>query len=291
MVSKKSASAKKAAPAVAKKPTTKVTTVKAASTETPAHHTVKSSRAPEESSTNLLRSFAAEFIGTFILACVVMAIKGEALYVGFALVAIVLMIGTLSGSHVNPLVTIGAWATRKITGQRAVIYLIAQVLGAMLALTVLTAYSQAAPKVDPQAAMFGQAQVATLFKAAPLPEGKAWFIFFSEMIGAAIFGFAVSGAMREVRNRAAQAFAVGLGLSASLIVAGSAALFVSGSAVVNPAIAITVHAIEIPGNAAAWWALLVYVVGPIIGGTLGFFLYDVLRGERTVGHTRTSDEF
>lgn len=278
MATKKAASAKKSTPTAAKQTKTKVTTVKAVAADaTPKAPAVKKSRSPFTSRSVLLSALIAEFIGTFILASVAVHSQGQPLYVGFALIAIVLTIGTLSGSHVNPLVTVGAWATRKISGLRALGYVIAQLLGALLAFVVASAYTNAAPAVSQQAQMLGQSSV-KLFAANPVPAGKEFYIFFAEMLGAVIFALAVSSALRETRNRAAQALNVGLGLFVALVIAGVSASYLGGTAVVNPAIAFTVQAVSF--SSSNWlWPVLIYIVSPLIGGTIGFFLYDVLRSE------------
>lgn len=282
MATKKAASAKKTAkPSAAKQTKTKVTTVKAVAADaTPTTSSRKKAPQLFKSRSFILGAFIAEFIGTFILASAAVLTKGEPLYVGFTLIAIVLTIGTLSGSHVNPLITLGAWATRKITGKRALGYVVAQVLGALLAFVVVSAYVNAAPQVNQQAAMFGQ-QATEIFQASPIPAGKEFYIFFAEMLGAAIFALAVSSAIREKRNRAAQGLTVGLGFFVGLMIAGVAASYVGGSAVINPALAFTVQAVSF--TSLDLWAILSYIVAPIIGGTIGFFLFDVLRGESDGG--------
>ena len=68
-----------------------------------------------------ISAFIAEFVGTFILAAVALVASGGAIPMGFALVAIVLAIGAISGAHVNPLITVGAWVTRRISGVRAIV--------------------------------------------------------------------------------------------------------------------------------------------------------------------------
>jgi glycerol uptake facilitator-like aquaporin len=278
MATKKAAS-KKSTTTTPKQTTTKVTTVKAvAAAKTPKkfnRNVFGQGRAP------ILGAFIAEFIGTFILATAAVLTKGEPLYIGFTAVAVVLMIGTLSGAHINPLVTVGAWATRKISGVRALGYVAAQILGAMLALVAMTAFIGAAPKADPQqAAMFTQ-QSAELFKVNPVDDAKVWYVFFAEMLGAAIFGFAFSSAMRAKRDRTAHAFGIGFGLFVAVMVASVIASFASTSGVVNPAIALTVGAID--WSALKLWSVLIYLVAPIIGGVLGFFLFDILRGENDGG--------
>lgn len=290
MATKKAASAKKSTPTAAKQTKTKVTTVKAVAADaTPkAPAALKSKRNVLQGRSVILGAFIAEFIGTFILASVAVHSQGQPLYVGFALIAIVLTIGTLSGSHVNPLVTVGAWATRKITGLRAIGYIVAQVLGALLAFVVASAYTNAAPEVSQQAQMLGQSSV-KLFEANPIPTGKEFYIFFAEMLGAAIFALAVSSAIREKRNRAAQALTVGLGLFVALVIAGVSASYIGGTAVVNPAIAFTVQAVSF--SSSNWlWPVLIYIVSPLIGGTIGFFLYDILRGESDGGDDNLVDD-
>lgn len=281
MATKKTASAKKSSSTAAKQTKTKVTTVKAVAADATPKATSRKTAGLLQGRSVLLGAFIAEFIGTFILAAVAVLSQGQPLSVGFALVAIVLAIGALSGSHVNPLITVGAWATRKISGKRALGYIFAQVLGALLAFVIASAYTDAAPKVDQQAAMYGQ-QAVKIFTANPIPAGKEFYVFFAEMLGAAIFGFAVSSAMREKRNRAAQAFTVGFGLLTALLVSGVLASYIGGSTVVNPALAFTLGAVSLTSQLELW-AVLTYIVSPIIGGTIGFFLYDVLRGESDGG--------
>lgn len=289
MATKKTASAKKSASTTAKPTKTKVTTVKAVAADTaPKASRKKTAAGLFQGRSVLLGAFIAEFIGTFILAAVAVLSQGQPLSVGFALVAIVLTIGVLSGSHVNPLITIGAWATRKINGKRALGYVVAQILGALLAFVVVSTYTNAAPAVDEQAAMFGQ-QAVSIFQASPIPEGKEFYIFFAEMLGAVIFALAVSSAIREKRNRAAQAFTVGFGLLTALMITGVLASYLGGSTVLNPALAFTLGAVSLTSQVELW-AVLTYIVSPIIGGTIGFFLYDVLRGESDGGDDKLIED-
>jgi aquaporin Z len=178
----------------------------------------------------------------------------------------------ISGGYVNPALVLGAWVTRRMSGVRAIAYIVAQILGAMLALVVLNAYVHAAPAA-PAADMYSNG-AAALFKAAALPDGKQWLVFLSELIGTAIFGFAVAGATREKRDRTAAALTVGLGVFLGLMVAGSAAAFVGANAILNPAVAISLQAI----NFSSVWPVMVYVVGAAIGAVIGFALFDMLRG-------------
>lgn len=263
----KKSSVKKPTPKTTK--TTNVTTVKAVSASKPAKKLsgFKLSRAP------LLGAGIAEFIGTFLLAAVVIAAQGSPLVVGFAVVAISLAVGALSGAHLNPLVTVGAWATRKIAGVRALVYVVAQVLGAMLALVLLGYFVGQAPEVSAQAQMYGQT-AAQLFTTADLPSGKEFAVFLAEFTGAIIFGFAVASALK-LRDRLASATAVGLGLFVALMVSAYAASLVSASTVINPAVAVALQAIDFKSV----WPFAIYVFGSLLGGVVGFVLNDLVQVE------------
>lgn len=94
-----------------------------------------------------MKKFLAEFIGTFslvFLACGAAIFAGEyigfagiALAFGFALIAMAYGIGPISGCHINPAVSIGAFVANRLSASDLVIYIIAQVAGAIVATGVL----------------------------------------------------------------------------------------------------------------------------------------------------------
>lgn len=254
----------------AKQTTTKVTTVKAVESRPVVREAASSRRRSFDFSRRpLVAALIAEFVGTFIFAATVIAGQGQPILVFFALVGVVLAVGTLSRAYVNPALTVAAWVTRRMSALRALAYIVAQVLGAMLALVVLNAYvgHAAAPSAMD---MYGSG--AQLFKASALPEGKEWLILLAEVLGTAIFGFAVANATREKKDRTAAAFTVGIGVFLGLMVAGSAAAFIGGSAILNPAVAVALQV-----NFINVWALAVYALGTTLGAVIGFALYDLLR--------------
>ncbi|MBI3494793.1 aquaporin [Candidatus Saccharibacteria bacterium] len=210
-----------------------------------------------------------ELIGTFLLAAIVISTQGQPIFILFALTAIVLTVGNLSGAHVNPAITFGAWATKKIPTARAVGYIIFQVLGAMLAFAALNALLGGQNPVANQ--LTGQAQKPELFAATQVTSGKEWYAFWASVLGMSVFGFAVASALRETKERFAAAYTVGGGLFLGLIIAGS-------TAILNPAVAVGLQAFtNLKGSDALWYAVLVQVIAPLIGSAIGFFVYDYLR--------------
>lgn len=211
-----------------------------------------------------LAACVAELLGTFMFAAAVIAVQGAQLFVMFALIAVVLVVGQLSGAHVNPAITFGAWVTRRITGLRAIGYVVAQFIGAMLAVVVLTALLDKTPVANQ---FTGASEAPKLFAAAALGHGREWFAFFAEVLGAMVFSFGVAGAFRQ-RERISAAFMVGGSLFLGLMIGGS-------TVVLNPAVAMAIKALDL----GQLMTVTVYAFGTLIGAGLGFLLHKYLTRE------------
>ncbi len=99
----------------------------------------------------MVKRAAAEFFGTFWLTfggcgSAVLAAAYPALGIGFAGVALAFgltvltmayAVGPISGAHFNPAVTIGLWAGKRIPSSYILPYIVAQVIGAVVAAAVL----------------------------------------------------------------------------------------------------------------------------------------------------------
>jgi aquaporin Z len=261
-----------------KKATSKKTTVKVVSKEAKSEATTSKKIVLKKKSNSIIEqiskpkfiaSIAAEFVGTFLLAAAVIAGQGQPLVVLFALTAIVLMIGATSGAHVNPLITVGAWATRRINSVKAVGYILAQILGSMLAFVVIKSFIDGAPALSEEAIMYGQ-QAPSMFTATAIPSGKEWFILFAELLGSAIFAFSVAHTTSNKNNNStAVALGVGSGLFVAALIANSAATIIGGGAILNPAVAISLQAFSVEGTNTLW-AIATYVGAALIGGIAGF---------------------
>ena len=75
----------------------------------------------------------AELIGTFFLLGVILA-SGEAIPIAAALAGAIFLVGKVSGAHLNPAVSTMMFAKGDITGLTLCAYIIAQVIGGLLAL-------------------------------------------------------------------------------------------------------------------------------------------------------------
>lgn len=212
------------------------------------------------------RTLAAEFIGTFILAATFIVSQGQPLYIFFAFVGIFLLFGATSGAYANPALAVAAWVGRRITWIRALGYVIFEVLGALVALWVLHGFVGAA-------GTSATGSATTLYQATTLASGKELYVFFAELVGTLILGFAFANAHRVGQERLTSAFTAGIGLFMGLMFAFIASSYASGTAILNPAVAASL-------NALSWklWPLAAYILAPVIGAIAGFFLNDFVKG-------------
>jgi aquaporin Z len=97
-----------------------------------------------------MKRLGAEFIGTFALvfagtgAIVINDVSGGAVtHVGIALtfglvvLAMIYAVGDISGAHLNPAVTLGFFAARRLGGRIVAPYMVSQILGALAASALL----------------------------------------------------------------------------------------------------------------------------------------------------------
>ncbi len=103
-----------------------------------------------------MRKYSAELVGTFVLvfggvgSAVLAGSKigypGIALAFGLSLLAMVYTIGPISGCHINPAVTFGVFLARKIGAKDALGYVIAQIVGAIIAAGLILAIANGLPE-------------------------------------------------------------------------------------------------------------------------------------------------
>jgi MIP family channel proteins len=214
----------------------------------------------------------AELVGTFILvfggtAVAVGAILSRptagpaydslavALAFGLALAAVIAAVGHVSGAHVNPAVTLGMAATGKFPWQYTPHYVVAQLVGAVLAaLATWITFGGAGAR--------GEAKLAATYPAQGVGDLQAFVV---EVLITFILVFVVMAVATDQRAPAAIApIAVGFALAVGVFIAGP----VTGGSV-NPARSL--GPMIVAWDLTSFW---LYILGPIIGGVLGALLYD-----------------
>ncbi len=107
----------------------------------------------------MVRKFAAEFIGTFTLVLLgcgaavlagfnIVGQDGIAWAFGLAIVAMAYGIGPVSGCHINPAVSFGAWIAGRLGRNDMLVYWAAQCLGAIVGAGVLYLIASGSPDYE-----------------------------------------------------------------------------------------------------------------------------------------------
>jgi aquaporin Z len=177
--------------------------------------------------TSLLRKWIVEFIGTFFLVYVVGCVSLQEhvllgpLAIGASLMVMIFAGGHLSGGHYNPAVTLGVWIRGACSPVEAGFYLVAQVLGAIVASIVVAflfghGLSPAPSTVSPAQVMLAEALgtfalVYTVLNVATAP-ATSGNSFYGLAIGFTVFAQAVA-----VGNISGGAFNPAVAIGASLL--------------------------------------------------------------------------
>jgi aquaporin Z len=230
----------------------------------------------------LSRRLTAEFIGTFWLVLggtgtAVLAagfpklgvgFVGVALAFGLTLLTMAFAIGHISGCHINPAVTVGLFSGGKFPGSEVIPYIIAQVLGAIVASAVLYVIASGAADFS---LSNGSNPFATNGYGEHSPGGYPLSsALVCEVVMTFIFLFVIMGALDK---RVPAGFApIPIGLVLTLIHLIS--IPVTNTSV-NPARS-TGPALFVGG--AALGQLWLFWVAPIVGGALGGLAYRSLAG-------------
>jgi MIP family channel proteins len=239
----------------------------------------------EEPEPRGLPAFVAEVIGTFLLVFFICGfisvasaggadLAGLALTHAFALAVLVYALGGASGAHFNPAVTFALWSIRRISTPNAVVYVICQCVGGILAaLVVLLLFKDVG-----DAANYGATQI----HANVLHNGSVWLALIAEALGTFMLMWAIMGLAVNPRGEAALA---GLGIGAALGVAVMIFGPATGAGLnparwLGPAVA--------SGRFDDFW---LYVIGPLLGALVAALVYRAfVLEERGLIPQRPKDE-
>jgi glycerol uptake facilitator protein len=233
---------------------------------------------------SLARRIVAEVVGTGILVLfgagsVVAALRmggGELDYAGLGMVAItfafaiavaIYAFGTTSGAHINPAVTVSLAATGRFPWGEVPAYLVAQLVGGTAGAALIAA------AFGGEAIDFGTG-VTTVADDVTYLQGIV-----AEAIGTFLLVLAVMALAVDSRAPAGWAgFMIGLAVAAAILVIGPLT-----SASLNPARTFgPLLVTTIGGGDTEWGDLPLYIVGPLAGGALAAFAYDLIARPRAV---------
>jgi aquaporin Z len=204
-----------------------------------------------------------------------------ALAFGFVLLALVYAIGPVSGCHVNPAVTIGFLASKRISLTDAVGYWIAQFIGGIAGAAALYGVLSGARGYSRTSTGLG----ADGYGAHSIVGLNVGGAFAAEVILTFLFVLVVLAATSHVASAGFAGLAIGL----SLVVVHLIGIPLTGTSV-NPARSLG-PALIVGGDALS--QLWLFIVAPLVGGLIAAAVWLLLIAERTdpatAGHVEPSD--
>lgn len=187
----------------------------------------------------------AELFGTFTLtSIVILSLTSETLIdvpiaAALTVMLFVYTIGSVSGAHLNPAVTLGIMSIGKIGKKEGFIYIVYQFIGASLSLLLLSMIGTIS---NPDSGFDMASIIGEIFGT----------IFLTFGIASVVFG--------KVQNSMS-----GIVVGGSLLLGILFAAYIGSNGVLNPAVAFGIGSFGIA-----------YVMGPVIGSVIGFNLYKFL---------------
>ena len=219
-----------------------------------------------------------EVIGTLLLTLLIFAVlpfQGGVYNIinhVFAVIAVLVAIYAFSGACLNPLITVGMMASRRLSVIRGIMYIIAEVVGAWLGWMIINGFHLA-----------GGETAMDLPQMSTLAEGGFWPVVMVELLGAIVIAFFFARALQYKRSVFTFAAVVAGGIALATVVgyvASAGFLGVSNNFVMNPAVALMLQIFPTAGDSfgeilgGICQALSIYAIFPMVGGVIGFYLSD-----------------
>ncbi|HSE70211.1 MAG TPA: MIP/aquaporin family protein [Nocardioidaceae bacterium] len=242
---------------------------------------------------SLLRRVLAEFLGTALLVLfgagsVVAALtigEGQLDYAGLGIVSLafglvvalaVYTLGTTSGAHINPAVTIALAVVRRFSWAEVGPYVVAQLAGAVAGALLVVAY------VGDRATELGSVGLTALGSGVNPVQGVV-----AEALGTFLLLLTIMAVAVDKRAPAGWAgFLIGLAVAVEIMVIGP---FTGGS--VNPARSFGPYLVnQIFGGSTPWAEFWVYIVGPCVGAAAAAVTYELLARPGEVPPVGTPEE-
>lgn len=204
--------------------------------------------------TGTVRNAVAEALATFLFVFAIIGAVNNAdatlapIAIGFTLMVLVYATGHLSGGHLNPAVSLGAWLRGALSVGDMIAYWVAQLVGGALAALV-------------SFAVFPKAEAAAEIEVGPAFLVEALFTFILVYV---VLNTATS---KDTEGNSFYGLAIG-----SVVVVGAFAVGPVSGGAFNPAVAL---GLTISGQ-LGWANLWLYVVAALLGGAVAALAFRVL---------------
>jgi aquaporin Z len=219
-----------------------------------------------------MKKYFAELIGTMVLVLMgcgsavfagtiqpfmSVGTLGVAFAFGLSVVAMAYTIGKISGCHINPAITLGMLVAKRISGKDAAMYMIFQVIGAIIGSSILYVLAKDSVSVTTLTGANSYSNVTTAF----IAETVFTFIFLLVVLGST--------------SKGANGKFAGLAIGLSVVLIHIVCIPITGTSV-NPARSIG-PAIFQGGEALS--QLWLFIVAPFLGAALAAFAWKAIDTE------------
>lgn len=225
--------------------------------------------------TTIMKKYLAEMVGTMVLVLMGcgsavfagsaagavstgVGTQGVALAFGLAVVAMAYTIGGISGCHINPAITLSVLLSGRMSGKEAAMYIVFQVLGAIIGSAILWALVSTGAHGGP-----------TATGSNGFAEGMMVQAFIAEAVFTFIFVLVVLGSTDSEKGAGNLA---GLAIGLTLVLVHIVCIPITGTSV-NPARSIG-PALFQGGEALS--QLWLFIVAPFVGAALSALVWNVL---------------
>ena len=223
-----------------------------------------------------MKPYLAEAIGTFVLvmggvgSAVLAGDKignvGVALAFGLSLLVMVYAIGPVSGCHINPAVTVGVYLAKRISLRDATSYVVAQIIGAVIAAAVILVIAKGSP--------VGYSAAASGLGANGFGDhSPGGYSLLSAIVSEVVFTSFLVFTVLSATDVSARAGFAGIAIGLVLTLIHLVSLPITNTAV-NPARSIG------PAVFVGGWALSqlwLFIIAPVVGAALASAAYNAVR--------------
>lgn len=224
-----------------------------------------------------MKKYLAEMIGTMVLVLMgcgsavfagahqpfdAVGTLGVAFAFGLSVVVMAYTIGKISGCHVNPAITLGMLISKRISGKDAAMYMIFQVIGALIGSAILYVLAT------------DSGSTTTLTGANGFADGAVLTAFVAETVFTFIFLLVVLG---STSKGGAGNFA-GLAIGLSLVLIHIVCIPITGTSV-NPARSIGPAIFDAIEGGKALSQLWLFIVAPFLGAAIAAGVWKAIDTE------------
>ena len=203
--------------------------------------------------------YITELIGTFFLVLTI-GLTGNPLAIGAVLMVMIYMGGHISGAHYNPAVTLAILIRKKIEPTDAIAYVVAQLVGAVLAALTVNWFTDASFSVAPGS-----------------PDPDTMMVVAAEILFTFALCFVILNVATHPKTEGNSYYGLAIGFT---VFAGAMAVGAISGGAFNPAVGLGPNIVDMFDALSIGDTLVYYLVAPLAGGVIAGFAYRLINPDQ-----------